>query len=193
VAVDDDDEFNAYATGSNEIVMFKGIAERSRYDEEVAYILAHELSHHMLNHIRETGTNQLIGNVLGTLVGLAAAAWVYEGVDCNPRSQDCDYVADGIQGMVDIGSNAGTFIANRKYSVAQESEADWLTAYILSHADFSLIRAREAVVHMAVINDSTSTRSSFFDSHPVGPERLSQFDTAIQEVLSNVSGNPRAP
>ena len=46
-------------------------------------------------------------------------------------------------------------------------------------------KAREVILHLAAENEVSRTRSSFFDTHPVGPERLAQFDNAIKEVMSN--------
>jgi Zn-dependent protease with chaperone function len=190
VAVEDSQVFNAYATGANEIVVSKGIVEQSRYPEEVAFILAHELSHHMLNHLGETRINEFVGSLLGILLSAAIASVALEEVDCNPDYENCDDAYDLAERIIGTGANAGAYVANHKYAVAQESEADMLAAYILSRSNYSLIRARQTLLNIARMGDSTNTRSSFFDSHPAGPERLAQFDTVIQEVLSNVNRAP---
>lgn len=190
VAVDDSLEFFAYATGSNEIVLSKGVIEQSRYDDEVAFVLAHELSHHMLDHIREDQTNALVGSFLGALLSAAVASVALEAIDCNPYYENCDYAYDLAGGIIDTGVNAGSYITSQQYSVRQESEADLVAAYILSHSSFNLIRAREALLNTARMSGSTNNRSSFLDSHPAGPERLAQFDGVIQEVFSNRSRVP---
>ncbi|MBH97179.1 MAG: hypothetical protein CMM56_01870 [Rhodospirillaceae bacterium] len=158
VTVEENNEFNAYATGSDKIVIYKGIIEQTLYIDEVALVLAHELSHHILNHINESSTNILVGRLVGAVLGAVIA------------------------GDVDTGANAGGYIANQTYSVAQESEADLIAIHILSAANFNLTQAREVILHMAKNNEDARTRSSFFDTHPVGPERLAQFDNAIKEL-----------
>tara|TARA_B100000686_G_scaffold345299_1_gene429643 strand:- start:2001 stop:2852 length:852 start_codon:yes stop_codon:yes gene_type:complete len=185
VTVEDNNEFNAYATGSNEIVIYKGIIEQTYFIDEVALVLAHELSHHILNHINESGTNTLVGKLVGAMLGAAIAAYALGDVSCNPQFEDCNHVTDVIGDTVETGANAGGYIANQTYSVAQESEADLIAAYILFDANFDLKKAREVILQLATENEESRTRSSFFDTHPVGPERLAQFDNVIKEVMSN--------
>jgi len=187
IEVEDNDEPNAYAVGSDDIVISRGVVEQSNYDDELALVLAHELSHHMLNHLVEEANNMNWGGLLGGLGTLLIMDIVFPDLAC---TQDCDELIDAITSVADIGAGVGAVIAKQKYSVAHESEADMMAAYILSHAGFSLIKARESLLHMAKRDGIKRTRSSFFDTHPVGPERLAQFDIVIEEVLSNVNRLP---
>lgn len=190
VVVEDSQVYNAYATGSSEIVLSKGLFEQSRYDEEIAFVLAHELSHHILDHINEDQRNASVGTVLGVLLTVAISDAVFGKVQCDSRYEDCDELYETAADIVQTGADVGAYIANQKYSVRQESEADLVAAYILSRSEFNLIRAREALLNLGRMDKSSTKRSSFFDSHPAGPERLAQFDAVIQEVLSNTSRSP---
>ncbi len=184
VSVSSDPGINAYATGERAIVLHRELIEHTKYDDELAFVLAHELSHHMLDHINES----IGADYLGQLLGAVAAAIVINELDvqCRPNSNDCDWVADALE----TGSDLGGWVSNQVYSRSKEQEADLMAAYILSLSGFSLIRARGMLVYLAKSSDDYRLRSTFFDTHPAGAERLAQFDLIIEDVQTNFSGMP---
>ena len=53
VEVVKDENFNAYATSNRKIVFTTEVFKYTRSDDELAFILGHELGHHILNHLME--------------------------------------------------------------------------------------------------------------------------------------------
>lgn len=45
------DSYNAYASSSQNIVVFTGLINQSKYDDEIAFVLAHEIGHHAYKHM----------------------------------------------------------------------------------------------------------------------------------------------
>ena len=165
ISVVDEDEVNAYATGTNEIVIHRGVIEYARHDAEIALVIAHELSHHLLNHLNESAAR----NILGSLIGAAVATTIGGG---SSQSRD-------------TGAEVGSWIANQSFSRAQEKEADIMAGRLLFDAGYSLTQARSQFIQLARLGDRGRVRSTFLDTHPVGPERLAHWDMVIEGTVPN--------
>lgn len=51
VDFDGKDEMNAYASGEDKIVFFQGLAKYMESEDEFAAVIAHEMGHHIADHI----------------------------------------------------------------------------------------------------------------------------------------------
>ncbi len=164
-----DRSLNASAAGDGLIVVNRGIVEYARSEDEVAFVLAHEMAHHAADHVRQAGRNTTVGAVLGGLLlgGLAAAA--------GAPSVAGDATRAGMQ--------AGAGIGRVSFSKEQEREADYIAAVILHRAGYDLRKARGFLVTMARASGRRET--GMLDTHPAGPERLAAYDRAIAEVLAS--------
>ena len=165
ISIIDEDEINAYATGTNDVVVHRGVIEYARKDDEIALVVAHELSHHLLNHLNESAAR----NVLGSLIGAAVATTI----------------GGASSGNRDAGAEVGSWIANQSFSRAQEKEADIMAGRLLFNAGYSLTQARSQFILLAQLSDHARVRSTFLDTHPVGPERLAHWDMIIEGTASN--------
>ena len=165
ISIIDEDEINAYATGTNDVVVHRGVIEYARKDDEIALVVAHELSHHLLNHLNESA----VRNILGSLIGAAVATTI----------------GGASSGNRDAGAEVGSWIANQSFSRAQEKEADIMAGRLLFNAGYSLTQARSQFILLAQLSDHARVRSTFLDTHPVGPERLAHWDMIIEGTASN--------
>ncbi len=165
ISIIDEDEINAYATGTNDVVVHRGVIEYARKDDEIALVVAHELSHHLLNHLNESAAR----NILGSLIGAAVATTI----------------GGASSGNRDAGAEVGSWIANQSFSRAQEKEADIMAGRLLFNAGYSLTQARSQFILLAQLSDHARVRSTFLDTHPVGPERLAHWDMIIEGTASN--------
>ncbi|MED5555788.1 MAG: M48 family metalloprotease, partial [Pseudomonadota bacterium] len=118
ISIIDEDEINAYATGTNDVVVHRGVIEYAQKDDEIALVVAHELSHHLLNHLNESAAR----NILGSLIGAAVATTI----------------GGASSGNRDAGAEVGSWIANQSFSRAQEKEADIMAGRLLFNAGYSL-------------------------------------------------------
>ncbi len=165
ISIIDEDEINAYATGTNDVVVHRGVIEYAQKDDEIALVVAHELSHHLLNHLNESAAR----NILGSLIGAAVATTI----------------GGASSGNRDAGAEVGSWIANQSFSRAQEKEADIMAGRLLFNAGYSLTQARSQFILLAQLSDHARVRSTFLDTHPVGPERLAHWDMIIEGTASN--------
>jgi hypothetical protein len=60
-------QMNAHAGEDGRVVINRGILEYARSDDEVAFVMAHELAHHAANHVRATGDDMSVGAVAGEI------------------------------------------------------------------------------------------------------------------------------
>lgn len=155
-----DDIKNAYADGAN-IVVYKGMMDFFKTDEEVALVVSHELAHNTMKHIDAKKKNATTGGVLGLLLDIAAAT---AGVNTNG-----DF------------SRLGAGIAGNAYSVEFEQEADYVGLYIMQKSGFDIDNAAGFWRRMAINNSQAITIKS---SHPTTPQRF----VAIEETVKEIKG-----
>lgn len=173
-------EYNAVALEGNAVVVFHGIITATDSNDELAFVLAHELGHHIADHIDETRKNRNIGM---TVAGIAMAALSSGAGGC--ATSAC---LNSLQGASQASMQLGGDIGSRVFSVEQEKEADYLAAYMLKQAGFDLDKSRNMLVKIGT--KSGELNSGFLKSHPAGPERLASYDKAIEIVRLDVDGFP---
>ncbi len=173
-----EDEFNAYASGNNNISIFQGIVKYIETEDELAAIVGHEMGHHISEHLEKGTQNILVGQIIGGLLyGLATAN--YAGY------ADSNSYQNGMNDAMNIGASIG----GMSYSVEHEREADYIAAYLLERAGYDLEKARGIWMKMAKY--SGKTKAALFDSHPIGPFRMIAWDKTVAEIASNPTLLPR--
>lgn len=166
---------NASAASDGRVTINRGVIEYARAEEEVAFVVGHELAHQLANHPRSSGTDAEAGAAVGTLLGAAlvvvsAAAGSRASASQNRRA---------IEGMAGSGSRLGVLA----FSKDQEREADRLALLLLWRGGYRAEAARGILVTMA--RASTRRETGLFDSHPAGPERLAAFDATLAELRAS--------
>ena len=156
--VEQSDDKNAYADGER-IVVFKGMMEFLRTDEELATVVAHETAHNVMGHIDAQKTNAVVGGLLGLALDVAAAA---AGINTQG-------------GFSKLGSQAGA----GTFSVEFEQEADYVGLYLMARADYDETKAPNLWRRMAVQNpDSIQHRTT----HPTTPERFVALEKTVAQI-----------
>ena len=171
IGIEDEPIFNAYASGDNQITFFRQVFKVAT-DAEIAFILAHEIAHHSLNHINESRRNTAIGAIAGALVGAAVSGAIGNG--CDSRQSDCNADDDLMSDSMNIGASLGRLT----YSRAQEAESDRFAITVLRNSGYQLNQARPLLLYMGN-KGSGRVGSTFFDTHPSGPERVIHFDRLV--------------
>jgi Zn-dependent protease with chaperone function len=165
VRLQQDDVKNAYADGKN-IVIYKGMMDFFKSDEELALVLSHELAHNSMKHIDAKKRNATLGGIIGLLVDVAAAAG---GVNTN---------GDFTRLAMNAGSGA--------YSVEFEQEADYVGLYFMAIAGYKIDDAPNFWRRMATSNSSSISMKS---SHPTAPERFVALENTVQEINDKIAGD----
>ena len=129
IRVERGSEFNAYATNSNQIILSSGLIDKITYEEELAFVLAHEIAHHLLDHIGKNRDLVFVGAILGGLV--------------------FDDLAGGI-----LLSSIVRQIGSRKY----ESSADAIALRIITLAGYESEKARYVLLRMAKMDERLTSK-----------------------------------
>jgi predicted Zn-dependent protease len=163
----DNDEVNAFTDEAGHIYLHRGLLDYLESDEEIAAVMAHEMSHQIAGHVDESTRSILLGALIGGLLmgGAAAAA----GAD-----------QDGADAATGMGMNYGGRIGLLTFSKEQEREADLLAAYVLARAGFDLQRAGRTFEVLAKLDGYAL--SSWNNTHPAGAERIVAWRKAVAEV-----------
>jgi predicted Zn-dependent protease len=178
-------DFNAFASGESEIVIHKGILRHAENDDEIAMVIAHEMSHHAANHITESQQNTMAGAVVGALVMGALTGAAYSGTSYAPS-----YAQYQVNNAVNNGAALGAQIGRLSYSKAQENEADYLAAYMLERSGFDLHKARNMWVKMGRLGRTEHGERHSINTHPDPAERLARWDATIREIRTNGGALP---
>ena len=165
-----DDVKNAYADGKN-IVVYKGMMDFFKTDEEIALVVSHELAHNSMKHLDAKQKNATVGGFFGLLLDVAAAT---AGVNTNG-----DF------------TRLGAGLAGNAYSVGFEQEADYVGLYFMKKANYNIEHAAEFWRRMAVSNSQAITMKT---SHPTTPERFVAIESTVEEINTKIEkGQPLKP
>ncbi len=173
-------QMNASAHGSGQVRINRGILEYARAEEEVAFVVAHEIAHQVANHPSAAAEDAEAGGAVGALIGgvlvIAAAA---SGARTTPAQG-----RRAIEGYAGGGARLGALA----FSKEQEREADRLGVLLLWRAGYDPAAARPFLLTMA--RAARRRETGLFDTHPAGPERLAAFDATLAELRA---GGGRIP
>lgn len=125
--------------------------------DELAFVVGHEASHHILNHLSQRSGAATAGAVI-----LGGLATVYSG---NPAA-------------VETASRIGASVGSRYYSKEWELEADYLGAIITLNAGYDPQRGARFFARMPDPGDRV------LGSHPANSQRVAQVERAIADVRS---------
>ena len=171
---------NAYFTGlgNNKRIVFYDTLIESLEDEEVEAVLAHELGHFRLNHIRKRMISMAIISLaaLALLGWLIQQLWFFTGMGTSTQS---NYMALMLFMMVQPVFGFFLTPIMAWFSRKHEFQAD---EYAASHKDASILV--RALVKLYKENANTLTPdpvySSFYDSHPPAPVRIAHLQQQPQ-------------
>jgi len=159
---------NAFQTrgedGRPVIVVGSRLLAEMQSDDELAFVLSHEMSHQIAGHIGKQEQQQVLGAlIMGGLV--AAAGNGYGGV----ASQDA------IERAMDVGAYVGA----RAYSQSYEFEADTLGTYIAARAGYSPERGADIFGRPALASPGGP---AILASHPASAQRQAVVAQVAAEV-----------
>ncbi len=160
---------NAYADGKNMIIN-RGIIRVMGDDDELAGVIAHELAHNAMGHLRSLGGNALLGGLLGAAIAIASGA---DG--------------DAVQDMAEASGNA----AGLAFSSDFEAEADYVGTYIMARSGFDYEAMTDTMRRLA---STESLKAKWGQTHPATPQRAAAADATIDEIKRKIAaGQPLMP
>ena len=161
---------NAYTDGQTVYVTAPMMLFASD-DDHLAFVLAHELAHAIMDHVSAQSGNVAVGALIGVAVDLLAAS---QGVDTGGS-------------FTQTGAN----VALTQYSPGFEQEADYIGLYILARAGFPIEKAPDFWRKMAQFEPSGIYVRG---THPSYPERYIAMQKTILEIRQKqAQGLPLMP
>lgn len=117
---------NAFQTRTRDgrplVVVSAKLLNEMQSDDELAFVLGHEVSHHIAGHIDKQQQQQMLGALV--FGGLVAAGGNAYGAPASDQA---------IQQAMDLGA----YVGGRAYSQSYELEADTIGAYVTVRAGYS--------------------------------------------------------
>lgn len=159
---------NAYQTRGDDgrpvIVVVASLLREMQSDDEIAFVLSHEASHHVAGHIPKQQQQQMLGALV--LGGLVVAAGEGMGMPASQQS---------IEQAMDVGA----FVGSRTYSQTYELEADTLGAYITARAGYDPERGARIFLRPALDNPGGPP---ILTSHPASAQRQATVARVAAEI-----------
>ena len=167
-----DSQVNALAIPGGNVVIFSGLLMKADSPEEIAGVLAHEISHVTLQHslrqvIGTTGVYLLVQTLFGDSSGLLA-----------------------------VIAESGTFLLTRKFSRQYEQEADELGWRYLANANinpkglvsfFEKLKAVEDSKHDVSPEKILNGSLNFLSTHPATDDRIHHLNEKLKHLPPSTS------
>lgn len=173
-----DDNVNAWVQPGGKIVFASGLMQVAANDDEIAFVLGHEMAHGFAGHFDK----QMQGAAGGALVGGLLAAGLAAALCPECPSQDNLRAAE-------YGVQAGATLGAVQYSPERELEADEYGILLASYAGYDPRAGRDLQIRIArgaegknvVPGLGVSSFRSFLRTHPTDAHRLAHFDVIIRK------------
>lgn len=149
---------NAHADG-HMVVIYPAMVDFVKNDNQLAFILAHEMAHNLMRHIDKQEHNANIGIALGVLADVAAGTR-------NINTKGSFGQIGGEQAML-------------QYSPEFESEADYVGLYILARAGFKIEDAPDV---WRIMSQAQPDSIYVARTHPNNPARTIAMEKTVLEI-----------
>lgn len=154
---------NAFCLPGGKVVVYTGILEVSKNDDQLATVMAHEVAHALARHGAERMSSAMVQQgiqVLGNVV-LQSTAPQYTNV---------------FNQAYGIGSQVGVMLP---YGRLQENEADEIGIYLMAKANYDIDEALNFWKNMGLGSKKTN---EFLSTHPSTETRIRNIVRVINEI-----------
>lgn len=172
VAILDTNEMNAFASSGGHIMVTKGLIKSTKSEDELAAVLAHELSHIHLNHgVKAIKSGRTADAILKTTSAAASTVLNDKSGEFNELVSAFD---EGIGEIV-------TTMVNSGYSQKSEFDADSNALKLLSGAGYNPYAMKQM---LATLKANCKVREGFGKTHPDPETRLNKISTKLSSYRS---------
>ncbi|HJV72306.1 MAG TPA: M48 family metallopeptidase [Ideonella sp.] len=163
-------DLNAFCMPGGKIAYFDGLLARLQLsDDEVAMIMGHEMAHALREHARER-----MGKTAATRVGAGLISSLL-----------------GLGNFGDAALNIGAQLLTLKFSREDESEADLVGLELAARAGYD---PRAGItLWQKMMKAAEGAPPEFISTHPAGPTRVKDIETALPKVQPLYAAAPRPP
>ncbi len=154
---------NAFCLPGGKVVVYTGILNVAKNDDQLATVISHEIAHALARHGAERVSSGMIAQgiqVLGNIVIGSKA----------PQLAQTFNIAYG------LGAQYGVLLP---YGRMQESEADEIGIYLMHQAGYNVY---EALNFWQNMSEGKKESSEFFSTHPNSSTRIAN----IKKIIKNI-------
>ncbi len=157
---------NAFQTLNDDgrpiIIVSAALLDQMTSDDEIAFVLSHEASHQIAQHISKQQQQSILGAMV--MGGLVVAAGGYGGMGASDEA---------IQQAMDLGAMVG----GRAYSQSYELEADTLGAFIAARAGYDPERGA-----LLFTSPALAGGGALLSTHPASAQRMATVSRVAAEI-----------
>ena len=162
-------QVNAFCLPGGKIVVYSGLFSVIQKEEELAFILGHEMAHSLLDHGRTKVSAQKSKNRMRTGARLGSLALGLAGFG------EAAAVTRVATNVADIGSE---YFLMQPWGRDQELEADKLGMMIIHLAGYDISHIPEFWARMS----GGSNNHDFFSTHPADKKRINQMVDLVPKI-----------
>jgi len=162
------DMANAFVLPENHVFVFTGLFKYIQNEDDLAAVLAHEMSHNLARHAGEKMSGSFVVNLFAGL----------------------SFVVDPSGFLYTVFVPAASLLRDLPHSRTQETEADQIGVYLAAQACYDPRAAKR--VFAAMKNDATNENKAppeFLSTHPSHDTRISNFDTWLPDAMKVYHGD----
>jgi predicted Zn-dependent protease len=164
------DIVNAFCMPGGKIVMYSGMFTIAGTEEEIAFIIGHEMAHALLDHSRTQISKEKTKNTVTSLTRLGGLGLALFG------HEDLGYGLMGISNIADVGYDS---LILMPYGRKQELEADRLGMAIIYWAGYNIHSIPNFWERMSKYNPN---QIDFLSTHPSDDKRIATMKELIIEI-----------
>ena len=169
-----DNTVNAFCIPGGKIAVFSGILSVAQNEEELAFILGHEMAHALLDHTRTRMSAQNTKNTLASVSMIGSLAFDLIGLG------EIGSLTRAAVNTVDIGSQ---FLLLNPWGRDQELEADRLGMLIIHWAGYDITGVPAFWQKMSSQN---ANNFDFFSTHPADEKRINVMRSLVLEIEEGI-------
>ena len=159
----EDEAINAFCLPGGKVVVYTGILQMAKNDDQLATVISHEIAHALARHGAERMSSSMVQQ------GLQVVGNIALGVTA-PQYQNLFNQTYG------VGTQLGVMLP---YGRMQESEADEIGIYLMSQAGYNV---NEALKFWENMSEGKKEGSDFFSTHPSSTNRISDIQKVINKL-----------
>ena len=162
---------NAFCMPGGKIVAFSGLFSVINTEEELAFILGHEMAHSLLDHSRTIASAQKSKNRLRTGAKIGSVALSLAGYG---EAAAATRIATNV---ADVGSQ---YFLMKPWGRDQELEADKLGMMIIHMAGYNVSNVPDFWARMS----GGTHQHDFFSTHPTDKKRIKQMNKLVPKIVN---------
>ncbi len=175
IIINDNANINAFAMAGGKIGVYTGLLNLVENDDQLAFVLAHEISHVTKKHVHKKLSESMVKEAGGAVVGTAAAGTgVYTGGT---------YIGLGsaVSGLYNMGSGVAGLSMDR----GKEREADMEGLFLMAKAGFDPNEAIRIIelVDMKAMSGGARAPSAWLSTHPTSFDRMVKVNANMPQAL----------